>query len=398
MFRSKKSMMIVSIAVSLFLWSFVVIVNNPVETTTIKAVPVTLLNIESLTQKGLVMTSDDDFTVDVKIEGKKSEINKIKKDDIIAEADLYGYGAGEHIILVSLTVPGNVSYAGAGNLKIKVNIEEMVSKYENVEVEVTGTLKDGTEIGAIKTQPEEISVKGAKSVVEKVDRVVVRIPAYEVTKNETALTLAAQAVDKEGKNVKNVTLSAKTVQVSARLYQTKEVPLTVPVTGNVNSSYTLSKISVPDTVVIKGTKEAVDGITSLTARSVNIEGITASTKLPVYIALPNGVELAHASEDIHVLVEIKGKGSSSLKFTSGDISVLNVTQGFSAYVNTSEITMTVAGRTSLINSLSKDKFTLSVDAAGLAAGTYLLPLNVQYDEKYDSVQVYPTEVYVTVSE
>lgn len=398
MLRSKNGMLIVSIVVALVLWSYVVIVNNPEETTIVKNVPVALLNVDSLTQKGLILTDDDDFAIDVKIRGKKSDINKVKKEDITAEADLYGYGAGEHIIAVSVLVPGDTSYAGSGTAKIKVNIEELVSKYETIDVQVLGTLKAGTEIGAIKAQPEEISVKGAKSVVDTVDHVLVRIPADEVKRSETVLTLEAQAVDKEGNGVKKVVLSAKTIQVTARLYQTKEVALSVSVTGDVNPSYTLNKISVPETVTIKGAKDAVDAISSLTAHPISIEGISASAKLPIYITLPDGVELADASKDIHVLVDIKGKGSSTLKFSSSDISISNVTQGYNAYVNTSEITMTVAGRTSLINALSKEKFTLSADAAGLVTGTHLLPLQVEYDENYDNVEIYPQEIYVTISE
>lgn len=398
MLRSKKSMLIISIAASIILWAFVVVVNNPVETTIVKNVPIKLLNIDSLAKKGLIMTNEDDFNIDVKIEGKKSEISRINKNDIIAEADLYGYGVGEHSIYVSINVPTNTEYVGAGSPKINVTIEELVSKYQEIEVEVLGKIPEGTEVGAIKLQPKEVTIKGAKSIVQKVDRVLVQIPADEATTNERTVTLNSIAVDKDGNNIENVILSAKAIKVTARLYYIKEVPLEVPVTGSVDGSFTLNKLTVPNKVVIRGEKAKISEVSSLRAQPVDINGISVVTKIPVNIDLPEGVELAKASEDIHVLVEIRGKSSGSVTFDGSEVAIINVMQDYSAYVNTSAITITAVGKTSLINALTKEKFILNVDAQNLGPGVHLLPIKIQYSENYDSVRIDPKEIYITINE
>ncbi|MDD2217367.1 MAG: CdaR family protein [Eubacteriales bacterium] len=398
MLRSKKSMLIISITASIILWAFVVVINNPIESTMVKNVPIKLLNVDSLTKKSLIMTNEDDFRIDVKIEGKKSEISRINKNDIIAEADLYGYGAGENTVYVSITVPANIEYVGTASPKISVNIEELVSKYQEIEVEVLGQIPAGNEVGAIKVEPNEVTVRGAKSIVDKVERVLVQIPADEVTTNERTITLKSLAVDKDGNTIDNVKLSAKSIKVTARIYSTKEVPLEVPVTGNVDSSFALSKLTVPDKVVIKGEKSKINGISSLKARTVDIGGISVMTKIPVNIDLPEGVELAKASEDIHVLVEIRGKLSGSVALMGSEVSISNVTQDYSAHVNTSEVTVTAVGRTSLINALTKDKFKLTVDAQNLEPGIHLLPIKIQYSENYDSVEINPKEIYITINE
>lgn len=398
MLRNKKSMLIISIAASLFLWAFVVVVDNPVETKTIKNVPIALLNLDNLAKKGLVMTNEDEFRLDVKIEGKKSEISRIDKDDIIAEADLYGYGVGEHTVSVSVNVPANATHVGAVNPRITVNIEELISQYEEIEIEVVGRLPAETEVGTVEAQPREVTVKGAKSIIQTLDRVVVRIPADEVTTNERTMTLNALAIDKDGNEIKRISLSAQTIKITARLYSIKEVPLEVPVTGSVDPAYTLSKLTVPDKVVIKGAEETLEGITSLKAAPVDINGIKVVTKIPVHVELPQGTELANASKDIHVLVEIRGKSSSTLAFAGNEVEIVNTPQGYNVHVNTAEVTVAVVGRTPLINALTKEKFQLTVDVQQLEPGVHLVPLKIQYSENYDSVEIQPKEVYITIGE
>jgi hypothetical protein len=62
MLKSNTANKIISVIIAILLWTYVIGMVDPTKTTTIRDVPVQLLNEDSLTSKGLALSGEMDYT------------------------------------------------------------------------------------------------------------------------------------------------------------------------------------------------------------------------------------------------------------------------------------------------------------------------------------------------
>ncbi len=357
-----------------------------------------LLNKNTLEQRELAIKNPAGFTADIIVEGKRADINSLEREKIKATADLFGYEEGENYVPVQLEVPDNIKLREIKTPKIQVTLEKLTSVYKAVTVDFTGRTEDGTQPGNVEVSPAEVEVKGGKSAVDAVERVEARVAAEEIGNELEVVTARPVAVDKKGKQVFNVTLSADTVDVKAILYHTKMVPLNVEIKGSVPAAYQLDDISVPDEIAIRGPKEKLDAIKSVTAEPVDISRVTASATLPVKPKLPKEVEVAEESQNQGVEIKIKGLSTKKIRVRTKNIQLENLSENMDAYVNTDRITIIVTGKEEALDSLEADDFTVSIDLVDRKPGSYAVRAEVVTKKKINSMKLKPAKVEVTIKE
>ncbi|HML36829.1 MAG TPA: CdaR family protein [Bacillota bacterium] len=300
---------IASLIVAIFMWAYVIQVTNPTKTGVIQDVPVQLLNEESLAARGLALSGEANYTVDVKVEARKGDLTKLARGDFIANADLYGYSMGKNYIPVTVTAPDTAKVLGVDPIKINVVIEELVEVPKPIKVSFTGQFDDGIEAGEIKTQPGEILVSGAKSEVGAVAYIRAEVSSSKLSEKESTIQTKAEAVNNSGDVVSNVRLSSSYINVTAKLSSVKEVPLSVEITGAVAPIYEVTNMEVPDNIKIKGSSDVIAGITELTAKPVDISSVSNTSRIPLEIALPKGVEFANGYENLSIGLTWRRKSS-----------------------------------------------------------------------------------------
>ena len=265
---------VIAVAIAIGLWFYVISVVNPPTTVTIRQVPVTLLNQEYLDESRLAIAGDGNYTVDVSLSGKRKDLI-LTQADLTATADLNGLLPGQNYITVKVTSPGNTTVEEIRTEKIQVYIDELIVAKKPVELNILNVLA-GTELSAISLDHETISVSGAKSLVDMVDRVLVTVDAAGMAVDEPeTLQLAITPVDAEGNAVKAVNTDSAYVTLSATLYTVKSVPLYTRVDGTPGMGLELMSSNIPSTVSIKGTLLDLAKINYVDAEPLDIEGITA---------------------------------------------------------------------------------------------------------------------------
>ena len=95
------------------------------------------------------------------------------------------------------------------------------------------------------------------------------------------------------------------IEVQAILYETKEVPLEVNVTGTPDKKYGTAEITVPETIMIRGTKEALADVKTITAADIDISDVEQKGTIALDPELPYGIELADSSKNIGIKIEFK---------------------------------------------------------------------------------------------
>lgn len=398
MLNSNTFYKIISVVIALVLWVYVIQVENPTKTQTISDIPVQLLNEDTLTSKGLALSGEATYTVDVKIKGKRANLTSIDAGDIIANADLFGYSIGKNYIPVTVTAPDGITIVEVKPIKINVVIEELIEVTKPIKINFTGQVQDGTEPGQITTQPLEIQVSGAKSEVSAVSYLKADVNTSKMTTDGSTIQAKIVAVNSAGDVVQNVRLSSAYVDVNAKLCDVKAVPLTVQTTGEVASIYEVTDLNVPSSVKIKGTTEALAAITSLTASTIDISSVSSTSQLPVKIQLPEGVEFANGYEEMTVDITVKPIATRQFTYTAEEILLEGIDGVGNISITTPQITVTASGSESVISGLSKEDLVpyLTLDAESLISAT--AKVQVRYDKQLGHIAVDPEEVHITLNQ
>lgn len=393
--RKKTFNIIFSIVVALFLWAYVLGEVNPTTQQTIPNVPVQLINIQSLTARELAISGNGEYMVDVVLEGKRADIMNVTAQDIVAEADLFGWSKGENYIPVTVTVPETVKVLETKAGKIQITIEDLVALSKPVVVIYSGTMPDNMEESAAVIKPEGIEVSGAKSDVEAVTEIQVTLKISDLSEDGKTVQSAAIPVNYAGMPVENVRLSANYVDVFAKLYQLKEVALVTEIIGELGEGLG-AELNVPETILIKGSKANLEGVTSVSAEPVDITGITGDGAVTLNVVLPEGIELAQGYQKITLGVSIQETSTIVFEYTTDEILLEGLTKGKSVNTEESSLVVTVSGRREIIDSLTKDQLKLYIDVADLEVGEQMVKVMVSYEVALHKIAVEPEEISITL--
>jgi YbbR domain-containing protein len=401
MLKSNTFNRIIALVAALIIWAYVITVENPPQTKEINDIPVSLTNMDILAGRNLAVSSEVTFTISVSVSGKRADMGKITAADFNATADMRGWQKGEQAVPVEVTGPGNISIVEKRPSKINVNFEDYISVSKPIRIEYTSPFAVGMEPGFIKMVPNQIEVSGAKSQIDEVSYIRVLIDSKSLDNTLKTFNIDVQPIDMNGEQVyAPLRLTQSEVEVTLMLCQTKEVQLYVPVTGQVDTKFDVTDIKVPETVTIRGSSELLDNILSLAAETVDISSVDVTSHIPLTVSLPEGVELAAASEDIGVEINIKGIANKEFVYASNEIQIEGGREGYGAHINDSSIKVKVYGEDSVIMELAKEDIVPFVDLSTLESGvdTVYLPVELRHEKNLRKAETVPEKVFVNIYE
>lgn len=398
MLRNKNIGRILSLLIAVVLWAYVMGEINPETTIKFKNINVEILNQESLEDRGLALVGTRNYTVDIALEGKRSAVKKVKKEDIGVTADVTGYKKGTHYVEVKVSTPDNTKVSNIKESRIKVKIDRLVAVRKVVNVVLTEKGSSDLELGNISVTPEEIEVTGAESTVAKVKNINVAVTKAQIEDADGEEVRAdAKPVDKNGNTVKGVTLSVNSVNVKAKLYHFKTVPLKVNIKGKVGARYQVANMDVPNDITIRGSKTALSKIESIKA-DVDISRVTESTELPVNPKLPKGVQISNRSDDMKVKLTLKPLAIKSLEVDTKNVKFTHVGTGLEAEAYGGAIGVTISGSDKVVKNTKAANIEIVADLKGLAAGMHSVNIEATDQDDLSTVILSPKIITVTITE
>ncbi|MFR1324676.1 MAG: YbbR-like domain-containing protein, partial [Ezakiella massiliensis] len=199
---------IMSLVIAVLLWSYVMTIENPDERRVIRNVRVKFLNADLLRDSdNQLMTQEDQF-VNITLRGKKNELEKVRADMINASVDLEGYGAGNTRIPIDVNLEGVSSLVSVDTISppsIIVNIDKIVSRDFEVQVDTKGNPKENYMKGDNQLSSPKVQVTGAASQIGIIDSIRTNIDVDGKEKGFT-VTNPLYAVDANGNRLSNVSI------------------------------------------------------------------------------------------------------------------------------------------------------------------------------------------------
>lgn len=371
---------LISLLSAIVLWMYVMAVVDPEETKLFEDIPVSITNLNDLTDKDLVIYPDTEVTTSVYVTGKLSTIQKMSKEDISVYGQINNPIEGKNEIYLKITPAQRVTYEFKNSIAI-VNLEKIITENKKIEVEVTGNIKQDIDTINLENNNEEVEVSGPRSLVEKVEKIEAILNSNKQT-DDFDISLDLKPVDKKGNIVSGVELKTSSLNAKVTLLKEKTVPIKVNIEGENTENYKLSQ----DTVYIKGKRELVDKIEYISTQPINLSSIPKNTTMDISLIIPNGI--TSNIKSVSATLNISNSLTSEFIYNSNEVKIKNNVNN----IDTSNIkipdTITVNIEYDDTEKIDKQDITLYIDLSKEnSSGKY----DIDYESNYDikSIQINP---------
>ncbi len=390
---------IVSVALSVMLWFYVMGDINPELTTTIDNIDVELLNVEELSQSGLEMIGQKDYVVQVEVKGRRNEVYKVTSENIKINADVMGFKSGINSVPLEISVPTGVKLMDFTPKQIKIELDRIVQKQKPVEIIRTNRHLEGFMTNAPTVEIEEVLVAGPESFVNNVEKVIGEIDIGGLTE-PVSQNVPLRAVDAEGNEVVGVSIGQAYTMVYLNVYRFASIPVVADIIGEVDENYRVVSVSViPETIQLQGDNNAIEVEESIKTESIDVSGLTESIEVEVPIIITDGLTVSYQNGLVRVIVEVEPIKIKEIILNSDSIVIENLGTGLITNLPKidKDITVKIRDLESVLETVNHSDIALSVNLEGLEAGIHEVVIDSKVNE-FIGYEVIPKTIEIEIME
>lgn len=407
---NKFTLKILSLAIAVLIWLIVRNVQDPVIVQTFYDIPVTLVNESYLSNNMKIpLLIDGDDTVKVRIKAEESVIKELKKEDIVAQADMTQIymDATPKMVPVEVTCKGiaddNITVTPRN---IQVDIENQTSVEKTIAVNTGDTTPDKDyEVGSLQANPEKVTISGPESIINKIDKVVAKIDVTGMKESNVELDSELKIYDKNQDKLSEKQLSYlnlagvqdNKIKIQAQFWKVqKNVKIGSEYSGSPQYGYEVDSVSVvPETLSLAGTDEAlqklaVEGNTlTIPASYIDVSGKDSDFDVKVDISelLPENMKLARdINSTVIATVKILPYNSRDYEVSPTQIKVENKPENMNYKFEPDKIVARIKAKEEDLDNLKTDDIQMKIDLKDAKAGENTLPVTVTLPEGYELVE------------
>ncbi len=325
--NSKATTKILSVVLAVVLWLVLEYTDKPQMTRRINNVDITFKGIDVLKEKGLIpIKLEKNSQIDVEVKGSRMGIIETMAN-ITASADLSSVSVkGTRIENVNVdTGVAGVYVMGRGNPTVTVEIDEIGEKTVPVEVVHSGSEKNKQTIAVSDAKPDYITLSGAKSELDMIEKAVISIPAQDIDKRTVKdMQYILYTTEGDKHTPDTVRADEQTVSVTSGLYPRKNLPIKVEMAEKYKKDYTIdAKIKSKDSVDV--------GVVSLDSDVNEIVAVfdpemyeSGKNEYKIELTVPDGIYIQDASKLVTAEVSIIKKSTEKITL---DIEIRNIPEG-----------------------------------------------------------------------
>lgn len=385
LFDNTKFLLLLSFVLACVFWVAFASASEEESTVSISDVPVTIELPEESSAEGLKVYRGGNEKVTVQIKGNRLTAGSITKNDIqvvgqntssINVADTYAIsllakkvGVKSDYEIVSVT-PSVI------NITVDKEKQQEFTVEKNIDTsEVTLPISSNDTIsGYYLAQPvisnDVVTVTGPEQEVKKVSKVQVSDKITGEHSSNITKKLEVKLLDSDGEEVTSdlLNVSPKTVDVTIQILPKKEISV-VPTFINVPNGIDVTKIATvkPSKITVAGTEDVLDTLDEIKLDPIDFKTLEpTTTQMTSNISLPKGCVDISNEEQAKISLNLSGYSTTVLNIS--DFTPVSVPEGYTAEVSTKSISITVAGPTDQIDTITADDIKSTVDLSTLGNG------------------------------
>ncbi|MBR1781789.1 MAG: hypothetical protein IJ751_10360 [Oscillospiraceae bacterium] len=409
--QSKIFYMVISIICAIACWLYVDVVYAPETPKTIYNIPVTVYGEDVLADEGLMITEMSDRTVTLRLEGPRSSVSQLDRNNIVISVQAASQISqeGEYNLEYSVIFPSNVPTVNVTVTdysieSIRATVVQMTSKTLDIQGEFIGSAVEGAicDDSSFQFEHSTITLSGERSLLDQVVSAVVVLDAEDLSSTWTG-ELDIQLRDADGNPVD---ASAFTCDITSTytvfsVKVTKEIPLSVNLLdGGGATEEDVDAVISPQTVMVTGTVEALEQIESINLGTISLEDVITSDTYTFEVTTPDDIDLYNGASTADVTVTVKDTLTTRTVEVT-DIQLENVPEGLSGELSTQSVVVRIRGKAEIMSIVMDSDVYLTVDLSGYTvadAGTRTLNAKVHVKGFSDVGAIGDYTVVVVVSE
>ena len=391
-FWNKKTVRIIlSILVALIIWLYADSQDTDPRTVRVNDVPVEFTGEDVLMERGLLVTSAMDITVDLELSSSnRTMINNLErgKGDIRLRVNLSGinsvgtYPLEWDIFYPDSVNPSSVTVTYASSYNVTVDVVELYTKSVPIRGERSGTPADGYVVGEMTFDQDSITVSGEQLAVANISHALVTVD-ISGAKESFSTVSEFQLIDYNGEVIENSTFrtSVETVEVNVPILMIKELPLEIDFTESPGS--TLEDVVVdidPKAITVSGDSRSIGRLERVVLTEIDLSKLTGDTSFTVPIPVPSGSTSVSGETEATVSIQFKDSVATQV-FEASNISYVNEPENSTVTVVSNALEVTLRGPAAELADVTDHNIRVVGDLTDISAerGSYTVPASIYVD-------------------
>jgi YbbR domain-containing protein len=391
MTRNKLGSLLIAVVIAVSMWMYVITYVSTDHEQTFYNIPVALEGGTILADRQLMLLSEDEYEVNIKVHGSRQDVSKINSGNIQLVADLSSiYEPGEHNLTYSIIYPGEVPTGAVSAEKNPDRVRVIVARKKTKEIPVKVVYEGDVpaeyikDTAAMELDYTYVEITGPEDVVDKIDHAAVTVQCSGRTESiYESYRYALQDSDNKPVDAEYITTSVSEVKVYLPISMVKKIPLTLTlVNGGGATAETTKLVIEPAEISISGSEAALNALPELNLGTIELDQITQDTTREFEINLPEGVK--NVSNLSTARVTISFPRLATREFTITEFVPLNLPAGMVWEPLTKQLTITVRGLKSEVQRLNAADILVQVDLTGVENTAAVEP-TIRFPENLSSL-------------
>jgi YbbR domain-containing protein len=337
--------------------------------------------------------------VAVKLRGPEEIVRQVGQQQLRAILDIAGLSPGPQQqdapvrVLVSDERAHIVEIAPA---TVPVRFERRVERSLAAQARFANGPPAGFQATPATFRPQQVTVSGPDSAVADVAAVIATV-RFGDTPLDLAQDVRPIPVDASGQPVDGVEVDPVSVHVTVPVQSTattRALPVLAQVRGDVATGYWVSRVTTdPLVVTVGGDRETIAALARVDTAAVDVSGLTAGRTFTVPLTVPTGVKIIGDTQATVGVTIVALVGSRPFPLA---IQVTGIAAGLTALASPSTTDVVLSGTVPVLNALTGESVSASVDVSGRGPGTYTLDVVIRAPSGTAVATVQPARVAVTI--
>lgn len=372
--------MIAAVGIAITLWFMVNGNADMLITQDYNSIPITLTNVEALTEKNLVLAENKNYYLNLQVKGTDRNLRNIIAKEITAEVDL-GEIEAKGIYDLDVEVKGlanSVIISSMNPTRLQIEVDNIIKEAMDVEIVLEGIPANELSVISAKSQ-ETVEVEGPEASILLIDKITATANVNGLAADTTRY-LEVTAYDGSGNPISDLEILPNVVATEIFLGKTKSIGMTPSTTGEpANGTIVTEMVVEPSKIMIGAREDLLSTIETISIDPIDVSGQSKTFTKDINLRAPEGFYFLDNSGRVKVTVSIESPVEKS--FTIDKVGVKNLGAGqVVSKIKDTRVVVKLEGASSVLNSLNAAQIEAFVDCANLAPGEYELPIQTNLSQ------------------
>ncbi|WP_296557975.1 CdaR family protein [uncultured Acetobacterium sp.] len=372
--------MIAAVGIAITLWFMVNGNADMLITQDYNSIPITLTNVEALTEKNLVLAENKNYYLNLQVKGTDRNLRNIIAKEITAEVDL-GEIEAKGIYDLDVEVKGlanSVIISSMNPTRLQIEVDNIIKEAMDVEIVLEGIPANELSVISAKSQ-ETVEVEGPEASILLIDKITATANVNGLAADTTRY-LEVTAYDGSGNPISDLEILPNVVATEIFLGKTKSIGMTPSTTGEpANGTIVTEMVVEPSKIMIGAREDLLSTIETISIDPIDVSGQSKTFTKDINLRAPEGFYFLDNSGRVKVTVSIETPVEKS--FTIDKVGAKNLGAGqVISKIKDTRVVVKLEGASSVLNSLNAAQIEAFVDCANLAPGEYELPIQTNLSQ------------------